>query len=53
MENGNLVITAIKSGNNISSGRIKTIDKFHFKYGTVEARIQTPDLENGLWPAFG
>ena len=52
VENGNLVITAIKSGNNISSGRIKTIDKFHFKYGTVEARIQTPDLENGLWPAF-
>ena len=52
VENGNLVITAIKSGNYISSGRIKTIDKFHFKYGTVEARIQTPDLENGLWPAF-
>lgn len=25
---------------------------FHFKYGTLEARIKIPDLKNGLWPAF-
>jgi len=52
----NLVITAIKqgSGNNatFTSARLKTLDKLTFKYGTVEARIQTPDLANGLWPAF-
>lgn len=35
-----------------TSGRIKTKDKVMFQYGTVEARIQIPDLGNGLWPAF-
>ena len=48
----NLVITARRSGNYFSSARIKTLDKLTFKYGTVEARISTPDLGNGLWPAF-
>jgi beta-glucanase (GH16 family) len=52
----NLVITAIKQGSGggatFTSARIKTLDKLTFKYGTVEARIQTPDLANGLWPAF-
>ena len=52
VQDGNLVITAIRSGNNFTSGRIKTLDKLTFKYGTVEARIKTPDLGNGLWPAF-
>ena len=35
-----------------TSGRINTSGKFSFKYGSVEARIKLPDLQNGLWPAF-
>ena len=56
VENGNLVITAQKSGNgagaSFTSARIKTLDKLTFTYGTIEARIRVPDLGNGLWPAF-
>ena len=52
VDSGNLVITAIKQGNNFTSARIKTEDKFTFQYGTLEARIQVPDLGNGLWPAL-
>ncbi|KAL3937194.1 MAG: hypothetical protein SGBAC_007645 [Bacillariaceae sp.] len=50
--NGKLVITAIRRGSEITSGRIKTLNKFTFKYGRVEASIKVPDLRNGLWPAF-
>jgi beta-glucanase (GH16 family) len=49
---GKLVITAIRSGNTFTSGRIKTLNKFTFKYGKLEASIKVPDLRNGLWPAF-
>jgi beta-glucanase (GH16 family) len=35
-----------------TSGRINTSGKFNFKYGTIEARIKLPNLQNGLWPAF-
>ncbi len=57
VEGGNLVITVqeqILKGNRrkFTSGRIKTEDKLTFKYGTIEARIKTPDLADGLWPAF-
>ena len=52
VDGSNLVITARRSGNYFSSGRIKTLDKLTLKYGTIEAQIQTPDLANGLWPAF-
>lgn len=52
VDGSNLVITARRSGDAFSSGRIKTLDKLTFKYGTIEARISTPDLANGLWPAF-
>eukprot|EP00980_Cylindrotheca_fusiformis_P031452 scaffold26388_cov127-Cylindrotheca_fusiformis.AAC.1 len=52
LRNGKLIITAIRRGNLITSGRIKTLDKFTFKYGSVEASIKVPDLRNGLWPAF-
>ncbi len=48
----NLVITALRDGDSFTSARIKTLNKLTFKYGVVEARIQTPDLANGLWPAF-
>jgi beta-glucanase (GH16 family) len=52
VDGSNLVITAVREGNSFTSARIKTLDKLTFKYGTVEARIQTPDLADGLWPAF-
>ena len=53
VEGGHLVITARQEWNGtFTSGRIKTQDKVTFQYGTVEARIKIPDLENGLWPAF-
>ena len=48
----NLVIKALRQGSSFTSARIRTQDKLTFKYGTVEACIQTPDLGNGLWPAF-
>ncbi|HYG37600.1 MAG TPA: carbohydrate-binding protein [Cytophagales bacterium] len=35
-----------------TSGRINTSGKFNVQYGTIEARIKLPDLQNGLWPAF-
>jgi beta-glucanase (GH16 family) len=35
-----------------TSGRINTSGKFNFKFGSIEARIKLPDLQNGLWPAF-
>lgn len=35
-----------------TSGRINTSGKFNFKYGTIEARMRLPNLQNGLWPAF-
>ena len=55
LENGNLVIKAIKeeyNGNHFTSARLKTLGRFSFKYGILEARIKLPDLKNGLWPAF-
>ena len=52
VESGSLIITALRNGNNFTSARIKTQNKITFQYGTVEARIKTPDLANGLWPAF-
>eukprot|EP00980_Cylindrotheca_fusiformis_P029366 scaffold23455_cov173-Cylindrotheca_fusiformis.AAC.1 len=50
--NGKLVITALQQGDSFTSGRIKTLNKFKFKYGSVEASIKVPDLRSGLWPAF-
>ena len=52
IENGNLVITAIRTANGFTSARVRTEDKLTFRYGTIEARIKMPDLANGLWPAF-
>jgi beta-glucanase (GH16 family) len=52
IEGSQLIITARKQGDSFTSARIKTEDKFTFKYGTLEARIQVPDLGNGLWPAL-
>ncbi len=49
-----LVIKAIKEaygGSQYTSGRIKTQDKFNFKYGKVEMRAKLP-YGQGIWPAF-
>lgn len=48
---GNLVITAIRSGNNFTSARIKTQGLFAQQYGRFEARLKTP-YGPGIWPAF-
>lgn len=55
IENGSLVIQARRenySGKSFTSARLKTLGRFAFKYGTLEARIKVPNLANGLWPAF-
>jgi len=53
VENGKLVITAIKSENKneYSSARINTLNKQHFKYGKIEMRAKLPK-GNGTWPAI-
>lgn len=61
VEGGNLVIQARCSEENaadcgvrdgtITSARINTKDKFEFKYGKIEARIQPP-VGEAAWPAF-
>jgi beta-glucanase (GH16 family) len=52
VEGGELIITALRQGQNFTSARVKTQDKLAIRYGTIEARIQLPDLADGLWPAF-
>jgi len=55
IENGNLLIEARREdflGKSFTSARLKTFGRVHFKYGTLEARIKVPNLENGLWPAY-
>lgn len=55
IENGNLVIEAKRETfgtRGFTSARLKTEGRMHFKYGTLEARIKTPNLSNGLWPAY-
>ena len=55
IENGALVITALREayeGKQFTSARLKTHGRFAFKYGTLQARIKVPNLQNGLWPAF-
>lgn len=63
VENGHLVISALRQTVNgpgdpgddeytFTSARIKTENRLTVQYGTIEARIQLPDLADGLWPAF-
>ncbi len=55
IENGNLRIEARREnfqGKSFTSARLKSFGRVQFKYGTLEARIKVPNLENGLWPAF-
>ena len=60
VEDGNLVISAVwdssytapgKRDDSITSARIKTQNKFSFKYGKVRAKIKAP-TGTGMWPAF-
>ena len=55
IEDGKLVIEAKREayeGNQFTSARLHTNGRVAFKYGTLEARIKIPRLDNGLWPAF-
>ena len=54
MKDGQLRIVAKKEKKNnfdYTSARIRTANKFYFKYGKVEARIALP-AGKGMWPAF-
>lgn len=56
VEDGKLIITALKEDNIYTSGRIRTITNtgevlFATTYGRVEARIKCP-VGEGIWPAF-
>jgi beta-glucanase (GH16 family) len=37
--------------NAFTSGKVTTENKLAIKYGVVEVRMKTPDIQNGLWPA--
>ncbi|MBN2446314.1 MAG: glycoside hydrolase family 16 protein [Phycisphaerae bacterium] len=56
IDSGNLVIEARRESylNNLqfTSSRLVTHGRLAFTYGTLEARIKLPDVDNGLWPAF-
>lgn len=48
-----LRITAQREGDQITSGRIKSLDRQYVKYGKIEARIKTSNgMQPGVWPAF-
>lgn len=51
LENGHLVITAKKTGEQYTSTRINTKDKKEFQYGRIEARVKL-STGYGIWPAF-
>ncbi|AWI27312.1 family 16 glycosylhydrolase [Flavobacterium pallidum] len=48
---GNLKITAKKEGSNYTSARLKSENKFEFKYGKIEFRAKLP-IGGGTWPAL-
>ncbi|GJM25822.1 MAG: hypothetical protein DHS20C16_22370 [Phycisphaerae bacterium] len=56
IDSGSLVIEARREsylgGKEFTSSRLVTNGRFSFKYGTVEARIKLPDVDNGMWPAL-
>lgn len=51
VQGGNLVITAIKNGSAYTSARLKSENKFEFKYGKVEFNAKLP-AGAGTWPAL-
>jgi len=59
VENGNLVITALKENYTVgtaswkyTSAKVSTQNLKSFLYGKIEARIKLPGAGNGTWPAF-
>jgi len=50
VDNGNLIIQAVKSGSTWTSARIKSQDKRSFQYGKIEFRAKLP-TGVGPWPA--
>lgn len=55
IEDGKLVLEARREayeGKEFTSARVHTNGRMSFKYGTLEARIKLPRMDNGLWPAF-
>ncbi len=51
VEGGNLVITAVKKGNQYFSGKINSKDKLEFQYGSIEVRAKLA-TGMGFWPAL-
>ena len=51
VEDGNLVITAVKEADRYLSGKINSKDKMEFQYGIIELRAKLPKGK-GLWPAL-
>jgi beta-glucanase (GH16 family) len=51
VQGGNLVITAIKNGSAYTSARLKSENKYEFKYGKVEFNAKLP-AGAGTWPAL-
>jgi beta-glucanase (GH16 family) len=52
VKDGKLHIDVTREGSDFFSSRLRTQDKVAFRYVTLEASIQIPDLTGGLWPAF-
>lgn len=51
VKDGNLVITAVKKGDQYYSGKINSKDKLEFTYGIIEVRAKVATTK-GLWPAI-
>lgn len=51
VEDGNLVITAVKKGDQYFSGKINTKDKVEIQYGSIEVRAKLA-TGKGFWPAL-
>ncbi|MFD2825521.1 family 16 glycosylhydrolase [Leeuwenhoekiella polynyae] len=51
LEDGKLIITAKKDGDQYTSTRITTQGKHEFQYGRMEARAKLA-IGQGIWPAF-
>lgn len=51
IENGNLIIEALKEDGEWTSARLKTQGLQEFQYGTIKARAKLPE-GSGTWPAI-
>lgn len=50
VEDGKLVIEAVKEGDKYFSGKINSRDKIEFQFGTIEVSLKLPEGQ-GIWPA--